>query len=66
MLNLLHDAMKISIGYVEDLFAKLWDVIQGKKTTSKVIASPPTLCSTLEKPDKAKAVQEHKTRFSKH
>lgn len=54
-----------NVGYVEDLFVKLWEVMQGKKSKVRVITSPPPLCSSFERPDKDKAVQQHQSRFSK-
>ncbi len=52
------------LGYVEDLYAQLWEVMQGKKK-KKQVASPPPLCSQLERPKKEEAVDKHKSRFSK-
>ena len=53
-------------GYVDDLFAKLWTLIEGSKADStKLAVSPPPLCSSFKKPDKDTAIAKHKTRFSK-
>ena len=52
--------------YVEDLFSKLWEVMQGRNRSKvQAITSPPPLCSSLEKPNKQEAVAQHKSRFSK-
>lgn len=57
--------IKSRVGYIDDLFTKLWESIEdGVQSKMKDAVVPPPLCSSLEKPDKETAIAEHKTRFS--
>lgn len=56
----------VYVGYVEDLFGKLWEVMQGENRVKvTAVVSPPPLCDSLERPNKEEAIAQHKSRFSK-
>ncbi len=55
----------IFIGYVQDLFCALWDVMLKECEVPVMMLPPPALCDSLEKPEKQKAIAEHHIRFSK-
>lgn len=58
--------ISITVGYVEELFTMLWEVMQKNRSVKvKRVTAPPPLCSSLEKPNKKEAIAKHKSRFSK-
>ncbi len=56
----------IIIDYVDELLTKLWEIVENPSSVKTVrVTSPPLLCSAYEQPEKRKAIDEHKSRFSK-
>ena len=60
-----YHACFIIIGYVDELLTKLWEIVENPGSVKTVqVTSPPPLCSNYEQPEKSKAINEHKSRFS--
>lgn len=54
-----------TFGYVDELLTKLWEIVENPGSVKTVrVTSPPPLCSAYEQPEKSKAINEHKSRFS--
>ena len=63
--SLVIEAIVLNLGYVDELIAKVWEMVE-KPRSVKIprLSSPPPLCSAFEHPEKTKAINEHKSRFS--